>query len=179
MFGYAGNAKKKRASSDSRRSARVFKMNKTINDEEICAAVQAQIIECLNRFYAIETGMWGGGPLDALIIRTTVVGEMQHKPYDLSALAIVLDLPLSTVHRKVMNLIKTGFLVQEKAGRSIYLHPTSRTRQKLDKSFEEMVSTLWRLYRDPTSMWKDFAKDQDERHQASSSLFQSTRNVGR
>lgn len=144
----------------SARFARFFKMNKMIGNDEICAAVQAQIIECLNRFYAIETGMWGG-PLDALIIRTTVVGEMQHRPYDLSALAIVLDLPISTVHRKVKNLIETGFLLQEKTGRSSYVRPTARTRQTLDKSFEEMVSTLRRLYCDPASIWKDVATDPD------------------
>lgn len=135
-------------------------MNKPITKEEVRTAVQTQIIECLNRFYAIETGMWGG-PLDALIIRTAVVGDMQHRPYDLSALAAVLDLPISTIHRKVKNLVESGFLVQEKTGRSIYLHPTSRTREELDKSFEEMVGTLRRLYRDPNLMWKGAPKGRD------------------
>jgi len=153
-------------------------MNKPATKEEVCAAVQTQIIECLNRFYAIETGMWGG-PLDALIIRTAVVGEMQHRPYDLSALAAVLDLPISTIHRKVRKLIKAGFLVHEKAGRSIYLHPTARTRQELDKSFEEMVGTLRRLYRDPTSMWKGAAKDQDVQRRAACVLVQPPRKAGR
>jgi len=129
-------------------------MGKMLSQEEVSLAVQGQIIECLNRFYAIETGMWGG-PLDALIVRTVVVGAIQNKPYDFSALATVLDLPIATVHRKVRNLTKTGVLVQEKAGRSTYLHPTSRTRLELDKSFEEMVHTLRRLYCDPDSIWRN------------------------
>lgn len=123
-------------------------MSKPITQQEVRAAVQTQIIECLNRFYAVESGMWGG-PLEALIIRTAVAGEMQHRPYDLSALAAALNLPLSTIHRKVKMLVKMGVVVQEKAGRSIYLHPTSRTREDFDKSFGEMVGALQRLNRDP------------------------------
>ena len=45
-------------------------------EERIKAAAQAQVIECLNRFYAMETGLWGG-PLDALIVRTIIVGDIQ------------------------------------------------------------------------------------------------------
>ena len=55
-------------------------------EERIKAAAQAQVIECLNRFYAMETGLWGG-PLDALIVRTIIVGDIQGRPYDCSASA--------------------------------------------------------------------------------------------
>ena len=48
-------------------------------EERIKAAAQAQVIECLNRFYAMETGLWGG-PLDALIVRTIIVGDIQGRP---------------------------------------------------------------------------------------------------
>ncbi|GGE87877.1 helix-turn-helix transcriptional regulator [Stappia taiwanensis] len=115
-------------------------------EEELRRIVQTQIIECLNRFYAIETGMWGG-PLDALIIRTVIVGENQRRLYDLSALAGVLDLPLSTVHRKVRELEAAGFLTSERKGRSTYLRPTDKTCVEFDKSFQDMIGTLQRLYR--------------------------------
>lgn len=114
--------------------------------ERIREVVQAQIIACLNRFYAIETGMWGG-PLDALIVRTIVVGKMEGRLFDLSALSSTLDLPVSTLHRKVGNLEDTGYLKRERKGRSTYLVPTERTCVQLDKSFEDMISTLRRLYR--------------------------------
>lgn len=117
-----------------------------MQEAEIRAIVQAQIIECLNRFYAIETGMWGS-PLDALIVRTVITGKVQEKLYDLSALSNTLGLAISTTHRKVDELEAAGFLKREKRGRSTYLIPTDRACVELDKSFEEMVSTLQRLYR--------------------------------
>ncbi|MCE8469953.1 ArsR family transcriptional regulator, partial [Rhodovulum sulfidophilum] len=65
-------------------------MNDAIGSQQepdaVRAAVQAQIIECLNRFYAMESGMWGK-PLDSLIIRTVVQSRMQGKLYDFSALS--------------------------------------------------------------------------------------------
>lgn len=117
-----------------------------MQEAEIRAIVQAQIIECLNRFYAIEAGMWGS-PLDALIVRTVITGKVQEKLYDLSALSNTLGLAISTTHRKVDELEAAGFLKREKRGRSTYLIPTDRACVELDKSFEEMVSTLQRLYR--------------------------------
>lgn len=117
-----------------------------MQEAEIRTIVQAQIIECLNRFYAIETGMWGS-PLNALIVRTVITGKVQGKLYDLSALSDTLGLAISTTHRKIDELEAAGFLKREKRGRSTYLIPTSRTCVELDKSFEEMVSTLQRLYR--------------------------------
>lgn len=86
----------------------------------IRAEVQDQIIECLNRFYAMETGMWGR-PIDCLIVRTVVQGKLQGRLYDLSALAAALDLPLGTVHRKVAELVEAGLLGREPAGRSVYV----------------------------------------------------------
>ncbi|QSB44405.1 ArsR family transcriptional regulator [Altererythrobacter sp. FM1] len=112
----------------------------------IRAEVQAQIIECLNRFYAMETGMWGN-PVDCLIIRTVVQGRLQGKLYDLSALSEVLGLPISTLHRKVGHLVESGFLMREPRGKSIYISPTDNTNIALDKSFEAMVATLRRLYK--------------------------------
>jgi len=124
-----------------------------VEEQQIRTIVQTQIIECLNRFYAIETGMWGG-PLHALIIRTVIAGENQGRLYDLSAIANVLDLPLSTVHRKVRELEEMEFLFRQRDGRSTYLRPTSRTCVEMDKSFDEMVGTLRRLYRSPTALMK-------------------------
>lgn len=112
----------------------------------IRADVQAQIIECLNRFYAMETGMWGN-PVDCLIIRTVVQGKLQGKLYDISALSEVLGLPISTLHRKIGHLVENGFLRREPRGKSIYISPTDITNISLDKSFENMVATLRRLYK--------------------------------
>ena len=112
----------------------------------IRAEVQGQIIECLNRFYAMETGMWGK-PVDCLIIRTVVQGRLQGKLYDLSALAEVLDLPISTLHRKIGELVESGFLSREPRGKSIYIAPTDTTNIALDQSFDSMVNTLRRLYK--------------------------------
>jgi len=114
----------------------------------IRSEVQDQIIECLNRFYAMETGMWGK-PVDSLIIRTVVQGHLQGRLYDLSALAAVLDLPIGTVHRKVGELVAAGYLTRETVGKSVYVAPTDQTCIQLDQSFESMVSTLRRLYQSP------------------------------
>ncbi|WP_435656669.1 winged helix-turn-helix domain-containing protein [Brucella pituitosa] len=114
--------------------------------KKIRRIVQAQIIECLNRFYAMETGMWGG-PLDALIVRMVVTGKIEERLYDLSALANVLDVPVSTLHRKVIALERVGLLKRERTGRSSYLTPTEKTCIELDKSFDEMIATIERLYR--------------------------------
>lgn len=130
------------------------KDSSTMQEAQIRAIVQAQIIECLNRFYAIETGMWGS-PLDALIVRTVITGKVQGKLYDLSALSNTLGLALSTTHRKIDELEAAGFLSREKRGRSTYLVPTSKTCVELDRSFEEMVSTLQRLYRGQRWLGKD------------------------
>lgn len=114
--------------------------------DELRATVQAQIIECLNRFYAMETGMWGG-PLSALIVRTVIKGQFEGKLYDLSALGAVLDLPVASVHRKVRKLVEDGYLQRLPRGKSVYLMPTEKTCVTLDKSFDDMISTLQRLYR--------------------------------
>lgn len=115
-------------------------------DERIRRLVQAQIIECLNRFYAMETGMWGG-PLDALIVRTVITGKTEGRLYDLSALANTLGIPVSTAHRRVSELEHAGLLERVRDRRSTYLIPTEKTCLELDKSFDEMIATLERLYR--------------------------------
>ncbi len=115
-------------------------------EEHIRRVVQTQIMQCLNRFYALEMGLWGS-PLDSLIVRTVIMGKMEGRLYDLSALANTLEIPVSTVHRKAKELEHAGLLHRERDGRSTYLTPTERTCVQLDKSFEEMIATLNRLYR--------------------------------
>ena len=114
--------------------------------DELRAVIQAQIIECLNRFYAMETGMWGS-PLSALMIRTVIKGQYEGKLYDLSALAAALDLPVTSVHRKARDLVKEGYLERLPRGKSVYLAPTEKTCVTLDKSFDDMISALQLLYR--------------------------------
>ncbi|MBN7775424.1 hypothetical protein JYP49_16065, partial [Nitratireductor aquimarinus] len=97
-----------------------------MQETEIRQVVQAQIIECLNRFYAIETGLWGG-PLDALIVRTIITGKIEGRFYDLSSLSMTLGLPLSTTHRKILELEASGFLERVRSGRSTHLVPTRRS----------------------------------------------------
>lgn len=111
--------------------------------------VQEQIIGCLNRFYSLETAMWGK-PVDALIVRTVVQGHLQDRLYDLSALSGVLGLPIATLHRKVGELVEAGYLQRERRGKSVYLIPTDETCKSFDRSFEEMVGALRRLYRGGT-----------------------------
>lgn len=113
--------------------------------QAVRSEVQDQIIECLNRFYVMETGMWGK-PIDCLIVRTAVQGQLQGRPYDLSALATALELPIGTVHRKVGELVAAGYLNREAVGKSVYVAPTDKACVKLDQSFETMISTLRRLY---------------------------------
>ena len=121
----------------------------TLSAEEeasVRRVVQQQIIECLNRFYAIESGMWGR-PINALILRTIIQGHLQDRLYDMSALAESLDLPLTTIHRKVQELVEGGYVDRTKCGKSVHLAPTEKTRVAMDESFEEMICTLQRLYR--------------------------------
>ncbi|MCF4164886.1 hypothetical protein L2U69_04445 [Zavarzinia compransoris] len=110
------------------------------------AEVQDQIIECLNRFHALESAMWGK-PVDALIVRTVVQGRLQNRPYDLSALAAALDLPIATLHRKTGGLVAAGFLRRERRGKSVYLAPTEAACAAFDRGFEDMIAALRRLYR--------------------------------
>jgi hypothetical protein len=114
--------------------------------DELRAVIQAQIIDCLNRFYAMETGMWGG-PLSALMIRTVIKGQYEGKLYDLSALAAALDLPVTSVHRKARDLVNEGYLQRLPRGKSVYLAPTEKTCVTFDKSFDDMISALQLLYR--------------------------------
>lgn len=113
------------------------------------AEAQEQIIECLNRFYTLETEMWGK-PVDALIVRMVVQGRLQDRLYDLSALSAALGLPIATLHRKVADLVAGGHLRRERRGKSVYLVPTDETCGALDRSFEAMVAALRRLYRQGT-----------------------------
>lgn len=122
-------------------------MNESDKDE-LRVIVQTQIIECLNRFYAIESGMWGG-PLDSLIIRTVVVGQAQGKLYDLTSLAFSLGLPLSTIHRKALELESAGFITRKKVKRSTFLQPTEKTCLKMEDSFNDMMISLQKLYSSP------------------------------
>lgn len=113
--------------------------------DHVRAAVQAQIIECLNRFYALESGMWGDA-VSSLIIRTILQGEMQGRLYDLSALAGTLDLPVATIHRRVATLVEAGYIRRLHRSRSVALEATEDTRLAFDRSFENMIETLRRLY---------------------------------
>lgn len=108
-------------------------------------AVQDQVIECLNKFYALETGMWGG-PLHALILRTIIQGHLQDKLYDISALALALELPIATVHRKINELAEAGLVEKKLRGKSVLLLPTAQAKQTLDRSFDDMICVLQRLY---------------------------------
>lgn len=109
--------------------------------------VQGEIIDCLNRFHAIETQMWGK-PLEVLIVRTVVQGQLEGRPYDLSALSGVLDLPMTTVHRKVGELVDAGCLVRRRRGKSVYLEPTDQACASLDQFLTAMLETLDRFYRE-------------------------------
>lgn len=113
--------------------------------QDASSVVQAQIIECLNRFYAMETGMWGD-QVSALIVRTILQGEMQGRLYDLSPLADTLDLPVATVHRRVASLVEAGHIRRLSRRRSVALEATENTRVAFDRSFEDMIATLRRLY---------------------------------
>ncbi|MBO6549531.1 MAG: hypothetical protein JJ964_07900 [Rhizobiales bacterium] len=115
-------------------------------EAQIRKIIQEQIIECLNRFYAIESGLWGK-PINALILRTIFKGHLQDLPYDMSALSECLDLPLTTTHRKVHELITTGYIEQKLVGKSMLLLPTEKTQISLDKSFGDMMETITKLYR--------------------------------
>lgn len=122
-----------------------FVAETSFSKTELRQIVQDQIIQCLNRFYAIETGLWGK-PINALILRTIIQGHLQKLPYDLSSLSESLELPLTTVHRKVHDLIDAGYIEQANSGRSMPLLPTEKTKASFNKSFGEMMDTIARLY---------------------------------
>ena len=115
------------------------------DENRIRQIVQDQIIECLNRFYAIETSMWGK-PINALILRTIIQGKLQERPYDLSSLSESLELPLTTIHRKVHELVQDGYVEIAKDGKSMQLMPTQQTKNAMDQSFEDMLLAVRRLY---------------------------------
>ena len=115
-------------------------------EKRVRQIVQDQIIECLNRFYAIETSMWGK-PINALILRTIIQGKLQERLYDMSSLSESLDLPLTTIHRKVHELVEDGYVEIAKNGKSVHLMPTLQTKDAMDRSFEDMMLTLRRLYK--------------------------------
>ncbi|MDF1585304.1 BlaI/MecI/CopY family transcriptional regulator [Marinimicrococcus flavescens] len=108
--------------------------------------VQRKVLECLNRFYAIETGMWGD-PVSCLMIRTIIKGRIEGRLYDVSSLATYLDLSLATVHRKLKRIEERGYVERRREGRSVRLWPTARVEEILDLNFDQMIETLRRLYK--------------------------------
>lgn len=109
-------------------------------------SVQRQVLECLNRFYAIETGMWGD-PVSCLMIRTIIKGRIEGRLYDVSSLAACLDLSLATVHRKLKRIEAQGHVERRREGRSVRLWPTAKVEEMLDLEFDQMIETLRRLYK--------------------------------
>ncbi|RNE92572.1 winged helix-turn-helix domain-containing protein [Marichromatium sp. AB32] len=107
--------------------------------------VRRAIIECLNRFYAIESGMWGD-PLSSLMIRTVIQARLEGRPHDISSLSTCLDLSLATVHRKLKRIAADGYIEMRREGRSIRLYPTERVEVLFDTRFDEMIETLRALY---------------------------------
>ncbi|MDX6749319.1 BlaI/MecI/CopY family transcriptional regulator [Geminicoccaceae bacterium 1502E] len=108
--------------------------------------VQRKVLECLNRFYAIETGMWGD-PVSCLMIRTIIKGRIEGRLYDVSSLATYLDLSLATVHRKLKRIEEQGYVERRREGRSVRLWPTARVEEILELNFDQMIETLRRLYK--------------------------------
>ena len=90
--------------------------------------------------------MWGK-PINALILRTIIQGKLQERPYDISSLSESLELPLTTIHRKVHELVEDGYVEITKNGKSMQLMPTLQTKDAMDRSFEDMMLTLRRLYK--------------------------------
>lgn len=107
--------------------------------------VRRAIIECLNRFYAIESGMWGD-PVASLMIRTIIRGRIEGREYDISSLSVDLGLSVATVHRKLKRIETEGYIVMRREGRSIRLFPTEKVEVVFEERFDEMIETLRRLY---------------------------------
>lgn len=117
-----------------------------VDEDDTRERVQREVLECLNRFYAIETGMWGD-PVSCLMIRTIIKGRIEGRLYDVSSLAAYLDLSLATVHRKLKRIEEQGYVERRREGRSVRLSPTARVEQILDTNFDRMIETLRRLYK--------------------------------
>lgn len=116
-----------------------------VPEEHIRRIVQDQIIECLNRFYTIEKKLWGK-PINALMRRTIIQGNLQNRHYDISSLSESLNLPLSTIHRKVHELVDGGYVRVDQCGKSMQLIPTLKTEEALNHSFEDMIKAVKDLY---------------------------------
>jgi DNA-binding MarR family transcriptional regulator len=108
--------------------------------------VQMYIIECLNRFYAIESGLWGD-PVDCLMIRTIFKGKVEGRYYDISSLSSCLGLSIATVHRKVKSIESRGYIELCKEGRSVRLKPTPKLETCINDKFDDMMATLQQLYK--------------------------------
>lgn len=65
-------------------------------------------------------------PISALLLRRVAQGQLEGRPFDVSSLALAVDIPAPTVSRRVMQLIHQDLLTRRRVGRSYRLMVTPK-----------------------------------------------------
>ena len=85
------------------------------------------LVELLNTVLRAEVDAWGD-PVDAILLRTILLGEQEGRPYDVTSLASVTAMTVPTTARRVSDLIARG-MVDRRRGRVLASAPRCRARR--------------------------------------------------
>ena len=91
------------------------------------------IIQYLNETLRSEVQCWES-PVDAVLVRTIHLGELEGRLFDVTSLASVTGMTVPTTARRVTTLMDEGLVARQRDGRSFRLMTTAESRSRLAKS---------------------------------------------
>lgn len=81
-------------------------------------------------------------PLDVLITDMVAIGHLEERPADVSSLAEMLMVPRSTLHRRVHDLIESGWLVELRRGRRLCLYINETAVSKVLPELRHITASI-------------------------------------
>lgn len=82
---------------------------------------------------------------DSIIVRFVVLGATRRSPYHMSSLAAATRLSLPTIHRRIRNLHKLGYVERRRQGSNIYLHPREKAISYISNLVANFLTSLSKL----------------------------------
>ena len=102
------------------------------------------VIQYLNETLRAEVQCWES-PVDAVLVRTIYLGELEGRLFDVTSLASVTGMTVPTTARRVTTLMDEGLVARQRDGRSFRLMTTSQSRARLSKSAAVWLSKAGEL----------------------------------